>query len=79
MDDELTTAFLIQNLDGTSEELDKVLIGRMIHGALLCPLPDGGAEWAITMIPIGVVNAWAYGNGTLTITLDLLKGEVDRI
>ncbi len=77
-DEPIETAFMM-DVNGTDEDLKTTLIGRKIHGAILCPQPDGGEEWAVTIIPLGVVQSYERMQGMLKVKVMLLHGEVDKI
>ncbi len=79
MDSELETAFLIFELKGTTEELNKALIGKYLFAAIGNNDDEGSPGWTVSMIPIGRISDWMHSDGVLRVTMDLLKGEVDRI
>jgi hypothetical protein len=75
----METAFLIFEMKGTTEELNSALIGKYIFAAIGNNEDDGSPGWTVSMIPIGRISEWTHSDGMLRVTLDLLKGEVDRI
>ncbi len=80
MTDRIETAFMM-DLVGDPKTVERQIMGRAIHAAILCPQINGSEEWAVSVVPIGKVIGFTGSDGTsiTRITIDLLHGEVDKV
>jgi len=76
--DTIRTAFML-TVSGTDEELQETLIGRQIHAGMICPKGFSEGEWAVSVVPIGIVESYERMQGMLKVTVALLHGEVDKV